>query len=1072
MSVKIEVLKYGYKSNLELNTAYSFGGLPSWSNQYLTADWTVDSPITVTGGDSSNGITFSTDPATSTITDMVRTEFDLVDGQTYTFEWEIDGLVNASSNNYLIKVTGDNTGGGGGDPLYNPVIVNNLSSTTYSKTFTFNKALNNNSNNMAFMILMLYGNAANDNQAMSISMKNFSINNSFVDSQYYPLSQARSIYGELDITEHSEFPLALTFQVSDIKDFTATSGNYSKTFKIPATKNNNKLLKNPYIVNTENQVDVYENIPCRIFVNDLYSLEGIMKVTGVGANGESPSYYDCIFYGNNLTWASFLQNKLLKDINWGSTGVGLTYNKSSITATWQHADSDDASSASAAPIVYPIVSYGDFNPEGEPQTIQLLDTYYDAGGSGAVSSNVGYYGWNNRVGSSTYGENPYGTPPPTPDWRPAIFVKDTLEKIFTQAGTDDLGGYTIDSDFMNTAMFKELIWVLPNFKYNNPHEREITYSYRNVFTNNAYLGYNDYTINMAAPDWRYFQTQLDFNNATAVSNSSYSLDTYYDGTISGGIFTAGEYGRYKIFLSNMSVWWELITNNMGSGDSIEFGGCWLEVQVQTVGHDSFNNVAEGNAGASGNISLSGPTLGYHGVINYAPISHNLWLNKGDRVRIVSKGRFNYVGVATNVMRFHDFGSNDPTSNSTSSIPNGQYAINFYPEYVEYGQTYDLDKVINPEYTQIDFIKGLSHAFNLEMTTDEQTKVIKIEPYDTFYKPYGEAIDWTDKLDRISQVKDKKLDNELNRRVIFKYKSDSSDKNVEARGNALFDGIHDEFPYDENLSSAFPKGESVFENPFFSGTYTAISDQDTVLANSEGLINNPPSACLWSENVSYRDLGRPVSGYNFAPRLLSWNKYSPSGVTVYTRYAGVQTWDTTLKGVHANNDLSSAYLLSNIYPQAFSYNQEDTSKPNLCYGNMWGRDYIDADGTWDSSQSVLKGLYDTYYKLSIEQMKKNPIIRNCYIDLKVTDILKLDFTKLIYIDGVYWRIARVIDFQPNKNQPTQVELIQWIELGIFAAKEPRFSSNTSGGGGGGNGGIGVSSGQWQTSQDQNNEDFNA
>lgn len=55
-----------------------------------------------------------------------------------------------------------------------------------------------------------------------------------------------SIVGELDITDHSDFPLAITLQTSDIKDITSTSGDYSKTFKIPATKNNNKLLRHPF----------------------------------------------------------------------------------------------------------------------------------------------------------------------------------------------------------------------------------------------------------------------------------------------------------------------------------------------------------------------------------------------------------------------------------------------------------------------------------------------------------------------------------------------------------------------------------------------------------------------------------------------------------------------------------------------------------------------------------------------------------------------------------------------------------------------------------------------------------
>ena len=68
----------------------------------------------------------------------------------------------------------------------------------------------------------------------------------------------KSVVGELDVTDHSDFPLAMTFQISDIKDLTSTSGDYSKTFKIPATKNNNNLLKHLYIPNISNENKVTE----------------------------------------------------------------------------------------------------------------------------------------------------------------------------------------------------------------------------------------------------------------------------------------------------------------------------------------------------------------------------------------------------------------------------------------------------------------------------------------------------------------------------------------------------------------------------------------------------------------------------------------------------------------------------------------------------------------------------------------------------------------------------------------------------------------------------------------------
>ena len=72
---------------------------------------------------------------------------------------------------------------------------------------------------------------------------------------------------------------------------------------------------------------------------------------------------------------------------------------------------------------------------------------------------------------------------------------------------------------------------------------------------------------------------------------------------------------------------------------------------------------------------------------------------------------------------------------------------------------------------------------------------------------------------------------------------------------------------------------------------------------------------------------------------------------------------------------------------------------------------------------------------IEQFKVKPRIQTSYFDIKISDIVGLDFTKLIYVDGCYWRLNKIIDYQPHKNQSTKVELIEWIDVGTFGATPP-------------------------------------
>ena len=82
-----------------------------------------------------------------------------------------------------------------------------------------------------------------------------------------------------------------------------------------------------------------------------------------------------------------------------------------------------------------------------------MDDHEERNGGSPVGG-ASYAGYDNS-------NNAFGTFPQS-DWRPAVFVKTTLDKIFSS-----FEGYTISSNFMNTDMFKKLVWLLPNFKRDN-----------------------------------------------------------------------------------------------------------------------------------------------------------------------------------------------------------------------------------------------------------------------------------------------------------------------------------------------------------------------------------------------------------------------------------------------------------------------------------------------------------------------------------------------------------------------------------------------------------------------------
>ena len=838
----------------------------------------------------------------------------------------------------------------------------------------------------------------------------------YTDSTNTVIDWDASVVGELEITSHTDFPLAMTFQISDFKDITSTSGDYSKTFKFPATKNNNNLLKHLYTPNINNTNNITERKPCRIISGGIYTQLGLIRITGVGGYGKIPSSYSGVFYGNNLTWASDLGDSYMNELAWGVNGENLTYNKTSIMATWQDVDCN----ASNSYIVYPITSYGQYNAEGDTRTIQLLDT---ASTQPITNSSTGYFGFTNS------GES-YETPLPVPDWRPAVFVKNTLDKLFGSVG------YKISSAFMDTAEFKKNVWLLPNFKYNNPDDRFKLLSYGNTFTGEGLIGsFTASSLGSTTPVYTTFLPDLNDAGADFVLNTN-TDNTGWD--LATGIFTAQEYGSYTINANNFGLYfdnWQVSANNRNT--TVEY--VRLSIQVQTVGQSGSSSwVSISSVQSPEFVVAYGNTPSQTGSVSLPEFDSketSTFLNKGDKLRLKVLVKKETSGSSTtSTLDFYLFGSSTPTSVTTSSSANGQYTIAIDPNNVEYGQTYNLTDVMNPDYKQIDFIKGIAHTYNLQMTTDEITKTVYIEPFDSFYKPYKDAIDWTSKLSRADETTDKWIENDLKRSLVFKYKSDSADAVVKLRGETYFDNVEDEYPYRETLPTTFEKGDSVFENPFFAGTYNAKDMATTGVAN----VDTAYSACLWKENVSSNDAGRPDKGYNFLPRLLYWNKYSPASGSG-TKIAKVQTWSTITNWITADASANPTYHLSVIYPQATMINRDSTTSPILSYGNVWVRDYDDATGVYTAYQTG-KGLYDTYYRNMVEMLKRSPRLRTVSLDLKVTDIINLDFRKLVYIDGVYWRINRVVDYMPNKNSTTKVELIEWFQIGVFAATAPSFGSS--------------------------------
>lgn len=847
----------------------------------------------------------------------------------------------------------------------------------------------------------------------------------------------KSIIGELDIASHEDFPLALTFNISDYKNIDVRKGSFSKTFVIPATKNNNSLLKNLYIPNsTFNNNPITEKKKCKIIVGDLYSLEGTLKITAVTTD-KYPSSYSCVFFGDNTSWTTLLDEQKIKDLVIDNSS-NLVIDKDNIMDTWSQVDATSTTS----PIVYPLVSYGDFNATDTfNEGVQLMRD--DAPAVSGTGNSGGAY-----VGDTIVGQNTAASPltsiaPPVVDWRPCIWVYDLFKKIFSNIG------YSLSSSFVESDLFKRLLYALPNFKYNNIDERWSKYTfmvnclgslYGHFYSNQlietssggsggSWSNTTHLTLNFATPTIPAYTVKKDESNGFDAST---------------GYWTVPEYGFYSLGVNNISASISEVKGVDSSGNSSDPTEINVKIYLvrKTVGQNHWGVMYDSNGNASF-VEETQNVYDWNSGLSPIGTSFNFdslkvdgtYLNRGDTIRLRVQVKQRFTGSATpsgNKPRF----LLSVFEYRQSTFEKAKYEIQFQPELTQYGQTYNLRDVIPPEHTQIDFIKGVSHAFNLQFQTDEKSKVITMEPFNEFYKDLGFAVDWTHKIDRSRDIKDEWVKSELKRDLVFKYKDDSNDKAGRENVSSWWNDIRDIYPYFESLSNAFEKGTSEYTNPFFSGTWSMI-DHDIDLPSKTA----PPVAMLSTERVDNSPISpvqqnpyRADKGFSFAPRLLYYNRYDQNAY----RKMLIRDWGMSIGFMSSTawsfGGYNASGVQNNYIPQAVSFDTENPNIPNLCYGNVWVEPFDTSTGV-SAGQEIQKGLFETYYRGMIEILKSNPRKRTCYVDLKITDVINLDFRNLIYIDGTYWRLNKVIDYAPHLNNPTKVELIEWRELGEFQLGVP-------------------------------------
>lgn len=663
----------------------------------------------------------------------------------------------------------------------------------------------------------------------------------------------------------------ITYSIDDIKDVGSRNTSFSKTIVLPGTANNNALLGHIFsftVVNDHNpsQDNIGVNFnpgkqaECVIFQDHIQVFKGIIRVMEIIITNGFVEY-ECTVFGELGGLTNSLGSGKLQDLDFSAYDHALSV--ANIQASWDNINGSG--------YFYPLADYGN------------------------VSSDKVNYDYR--------------------AFRPALFVKEYIDKIFAAAG------YTYESDLFDSARFKSLI--IPN---NLKEFKRSSYNLINASRGSTTNIIDDFTASVASipmSSWVVYlftvsgSSLFTFASGTPVS-TSVQLSFYgtYVGQGTGYKLALYKNGVEQTdFTKNLSQTFDVNThfyNWVVSGDIAVTNGDTLELKATATG------------------TVSGP----------------------DNLKVIS-GTFKV--------------------DSYTSIPVD----------ITLGNTVPLNELLPRNVLQKDFLTSIVRLYNLYVYDDKfKSKHVKITPYVDFYDTNVSGIvDWTYKMDRGRQIRLTPMSLLNSRFYDFKFKPDTD------YYNELY-----KKKYGENY------GDYLFDSEFaFEGDRTEV----------ELIFSGTPL-------VGYAGLDKMVSTY-YKQAAAGIEQETDVNIRILQakKITGVSSWSIL-------DDVSVIQSGLTNYGYAGHYDDPDAPANDIHFGVPKELFFILASGSINVTQF---NVYWSPYMAEISD--KDSKLLTAYFKLSNRDISNLDFSKLVYIDGSYFRLNKIIDWNASDLDVCKCELLRVI-----------------------------------------------
>lgn len=278
-----------------------------------------------------------------------------------------------------------------------------------------------------------------------------------------------------DIDMYDDIAAPLTFAVADIRKPDKRNASFSKTIKVPATKENNIRFGHIFDVNlSETTYDPNIKAPCTLYIDDVPQLKGFLQILSIEIDDKGRMEYSVSIQGNVGNIFGDLGDSYLNDLD--LSDLDHTLNRATQEAAWDY-DYNDG-------YCYPLIDYG-YNSSANQYKVEHLI--------------------------------------------PSVFVRTYIDKMFSNLG------YTYTSNFFDSERFRNLL--IPcnpqEFKMLQSDEQDRLFEANLSVLTNA-----SYAFNLNTPSlWETLRFDTDVNDPANAFNTTTNAWTvqeagYYD--ITGG----------------------------------------------------------------------------------------------------------------------------------------------------------------------------------------------------------------------------------------------------------------------------------------------------------------------------------------------------------------------------------------------------------------------------------------------------------------------------------------------------------------------------------------------------------